>query len=144
MGHIVSEDMRQKLSEMNIGKKLSLKTRQKIGKGCTGKRHSETTKVILSSIQKQKHAVICIESGKIFDSITVAAKSINVTRSTLRYALEKQTRTAGGLHWISLNEKPTSEYKSHKRSVRCVEEDIIFESLAAANKWLNVSDGTIN
>ena len=144
LGHTVPESMRQKLSAMRSGKKLSLENRQNIGRGCKGKRHSEKTKAILSSVQKQKHAVICVESRKIFDSITAAAKSINVTRSTLRNALDNENRTAGGLHWISLNEKPTQEYKSCKRSIRCVETNEIFESIAAAAKWAKVASNNVS
>lgn len=50
--------------------------------------------------QRQRKRVVCVETGKIFDSIKSAANWADVGASTIQHALLKPTFIAGGFHWI--------------------------------------------
>ena len=50
-----------------------------------------------------KKAVICVETGEIYESITVAMKAIDIKGYGAFYkALNKPNRTCGGYHWSSI------------------------------------------
>jgi len=54
LGLIISEEIRQKLSEVNKGKTLSDKTKKKISESLKGKTHTEKSKQKISEAQKGK------------------------------------------------------------------------------------------
>lgn len=43
--------------------------------------------------------VICVETGKVYKSITEAARTFNVTNQSISACVNGRTRTACGLHW---------------------------------------------
>lgn len=121
-GHIVTEETRRKLSEARTGRKfnpLSKEHREKISRANKGRKrseeycknfserqrgkkrkpHSAETRRKMSEKCKIKCLVRCVETNKIFESITAAAKYVGVTFSTLSIAVGKNNRTAGGYHW---------------------------------------------
>lgn len=61
--------------------------------GFYGKKHSEET------LNKFRKKVICIETGKIFNSVNEASEYINVNPSTLCSCLKGKQKTSGGFHW---------------------------------------------
>ena len=78
----LSEETKRKMSEANKGKKRSKETKQKISKALKGKtpwikgkKLSEETKMKISESHKGKSSkkVICITTGKIFDSLKDAS-----------------------------------------------------------------------
>ena len=46
-----------------------------------------------------KRSVICVETGSIFESITEAARYMNVSQSGISNVLSGRSKTAGGYHW---------------------------------------------
>lgn len=82
-GHL-SAETRRKMSESRKGTHRSTETRRKIGEANKGK----TTK-----------AVICVETGMLYNSATEAAKPIGVTRTSISKAALGVTKTSGGYHW---------------------------------------------
>ncbi len=44
-------------------------------------------------------SVICVETGKIFPSITNAADELGIHRTGISRALRNTLRTSGGYHW---------------------------------------------
>lgn len=79
-----------------------------------GYKHSPETKELLKQLAKKqwedenqqklfKKPIICIDTGKIFDSVKSAAASVGVSRSCVSMALNGRTKTAGGYRWAYLN-----------------------------------------
>lgn len=86
-----SAETRQKISESlkgnipwNKGKHLSQEERRKVSESLKGK----TTK-----------AVICIETGTLYSSVTEAAKSIGIAKSNITAVCRHKRERAGGYHW---------------------------------------------
>ncbi len=71
-GHGIFDEAREKLRELNTGKKRPDISRK----------------------------VKCVETGEVFDSIKAAAQWCNVPSSTIVMLLKGKGRTAGGYHWI--------------------------------------------
>lgn len=104
--------------------------------------HWEDAKVdVKPSIQKNSRPVKCVETGEIFESISAAAKYVNLSRENIKCAIRKNTR-AGGYHWVDANAEidlnSVSYPANRMHAVKCVETDEFFESLATAAKWANV------
>lgn len=93
-------EIKKKIRESNIGRKLSIETKEKMSKvrkgkllgeknPMYGKRHSEETKNKISEKLKGKNKgkcckkVICITTGEIICSITEASQKYNVDKSDL-------------------------------------------------------------
>ena len=101
LGRIVTDEERKHKSESQKGHIVSEDTRKKISMANTGRKHivSDKTREKMSQMSAVKHPVRCIETGKIFDSVTAAAKWRCVQCGTIRAACKKSTRTGGGYHW---------------------------------------------
>lgn len=74
--------------------------------------HSEQQDEIVRQIKRQKkrddfkgskhpraRKVMCVETGKIFDTVTEAAKQNNIKKGSLGNCLTGRTKTAAGYHW---------------------------------------------
>ena len=57
----------------------------------------------INLIETHNRIIKCIETNKIFSSISAAAIWANVNRSSIRRALKKSSYTAGGYHWIDVD-----------------------------------------
>ena len=131
-GHPVSEETREKISKANKGKKLSPETCAKMSAG-----------------RKNKRAVVCLETGQIFESVSAAARWAKVESCTVSATVNGRTASAGGFHWLFADadvkddEIELKPLRAGKRSVRCVETDEIFESITAAAQFANASSGNI-
>nr|DAQ81383.1 MAG TPA: intron associated endonuclease [Caudoviricetes sp.] len=79
-----SAESRQKMSEARKGTNLSDETRKKISESCKG---------------KNVKAVICVETGTLYSSVTEAAESIGVTRDAVGSVVRGIRKTSGGYHW---------------------------------------------
>lgn len=89
--------VRKRLSEThsgknhrNYGKNLSEETKEKIRKSNIGK-------------AKGGKKVICIETNKIYESISQASKDTNINKSSIGEVCRKIRKSAGGLHWKYIN-----------------------------------------
>lgn len=120
-GKVMSEEAKQKISRANkgkipwsAGKHLNPETRAKMSERQKGVRLSEETKRKISEAHKGKplskeHAakiaeshkkkVVCVETGKVFESVKEAAEYIQVNRSNISNHLGGRLKTAGGYHW---------------------------------------------
>ena len=106
------------------------------------KRPSETRK------NKLKKSVRCIETGIIFSTVTEAAKAVGINSRTISSTLNGHSFTAGGFHWEFAdgrpsNIRPEETRKPKKKSVRCVETGVVYESIAQAAKAFGVYSTTI-
>ena len=97
-----SEETKLKLSEANKGKHLSEETKLKISevrKGKNhplyGKHHSDETKKKMS--EKVSRKVICITTGKIFNSMKEAGNYYNVPQCNISGCCRGESKSAGKL-----------------------------------------------
>lgn len=58
---------------------------------------------IVSSQSKMK-AVVCVETGKIYESIMSAGRDVERTDGAICQALRNESRTCAGYHWKYLDE----------------------------------------
>lgn len=104
-----------KLRLSNKGKKRSKETCEKISKSKKGKtpwnkgkklskKHCENLKKshlgkIIGSNNPRSHAVICVETGEIFETITIAAQSKKIKSNNISACCKGKIKTCGGYHW---------------------------------------------
>lgn len=109
-----------------------------------GKRISEWHKKHPYKYSKQ---VICIETGKVFDSIVEAEKFYNIDHH-VGLCCKNKNRTCGGYHWayasdhetikeLSTFANATPQKYAAKEKIYCKELDKIFNSAVEAAKYVN-------
>ena len=118
------EETRKRMSEWQIGKKLSEETKQKISKAHIGQKDSDETrkkkseshkgKTIPKEVVKKmnetykkhlvnnKKPVICIETNECYESIAEAARKTNICGTLIGGCCNGKFKTAGGYHWKHL------------------------------------------
>ncbi len=57
----------------------------------------------INNIKRFEKSIICIETGIIYESVTIASEKTGIYRTSLSAALNGRTRTAGGYHWKYVN-----------------------------------------
>ena len=97
-GHFVSEETKKKLSESHKGQIPSEETRKKMSESQKGKHfscRSEEAKLKMSKSHNKK--VICIETGKVYNSVK-EAELVNNSFHISRCCSGKR-KTSGSYHW---------------------------------------------
>ena len=79
-GHLCTNETKQKISKSKLGHPVSEDTKEKLRKAFS-------------------KPILCIETGKIFSSITEAANSINLSKASISSVINGRNKTAGGYHW---------------------------------------------
>lgn len=113
------------------------------GEGCSGYKVSQQSRRRMSLAHNPRH-IVCVETGRVFDSADEAAAWAGVTKSSIFRACNGIARSAGGYHWfyqetpeLAKHEVKVVEQKN-KRAVRCVETGQIFDSIKEAAAWAGV------
>ena len=86
-----SEERRKNLWRANRGKKQSVEDVEKRAAPLRGK-----TRKNFNTFSKP---VFCVETGRIFASVKIAAESVGITPCFLSKVLHGKKKTAGGYHW---------------------------------------------
>ncbi len=130
-GGTPTEEIKQKLREKALGRKLSQETRRKISQGNKGKEVSKETReklkearktYVVSDATKQKiknnhadvsggkhpraKAILCVELNIIFDCTRDAERQLDINHAHISACCKQQRKTAGGYHWQYV---PTNE-----------------------------------
>lgn len=112
------------------------------------------------SIKRKKsdeRCVICVETGVIYDSVTEAANSVGLHRTTVGDVCRGKNNTAGGYRWAYYNEyiKDPDKYnkpiKQNKRTrndkrfkkVLCIETNVIYNNCSEAADSIGVNRTTV-
>ena len=107
-----TEEQKKKMSKI-MSKKYIGKNNPMYGKKLTNS-HKEILFSAILATRKRKR-VLCVETGKIFESVTLAGKEIGLSRkdfSNLSCVIGKQNRTCRGYHWEYVDNQ---EIKSSNR-----------------------------
>lgn len=106
-----SKEIIDKLRAVHIGKPLSRETCLKTQKALKGRepwnkgrKMTEDEKEKFRSLDRSPKKVICIETGKKFESMSAAAKSVNVSNSAIKSAIKRKGQS-GGYHWRYADEQ---------------------------------------
>ena len=84
----------------------------------------------------------CVETGKVFGSVSSAAKSLNINRSGISNALRGKSKTAGGFHWEYESTDRSARYGSRK--IVCIETGTVYHSLQEASNLMNINRSSIS
>lgn len=90
-------------------------------------------------------AVICLETGKAYNSVREAASSIEASQASIYYALNTGGTTKG-YHWRYLDEARAVPIRRDKRckKVMCLETLEVFETCKDAAKTIGRSQSCIS
>ena len=84
-------------------------------------------------------AVVCIETGIVYESMHAAAESIGLQPANISSVCMGRSRTAGGYHWRRVTDEEIDNRDRRFRAVRCIETGIVYESVAAAAASLELN-----
>lgn len=111
IGHEVSAEARRKIGEAskgrtpwNKGVHPSAETLKKLSEANKGVNHPNYGKHLSAETRRKigeatAKAVICVETGTLYSSVTEASKSIGVTKMAISSVLRGKSKTSGGYHW---------------------------------------------
>lgn len=97
----------------------------------------------------KKKAVLCVETGIIYESIHEAGRTLNICIPHISTVCKGNTsrKIAGGYHWkyVYEEQKLTPDYVNvKKKKIMCVETKEIFNSIMEASRVKNIERTTIS
>ena len=111
IGRIMSEEEKEYRRQLKLGTKASEETKLKMSKVRRGKKQNMTA-VKLAACRKAQEAMAasrrkkikCIETNKIYNSITEASKDSGIPFETISACLHGRLKTAHKLHWAFIGD----------------------------------------
>ena len=82
-----------------FGKKMSEEQKEYRRILQTGKKHTEESKMKMSQNHHAKRKVVCVDTGEVFDSITIAANAKGINSRHISEVCTGKLKTTGGLRW---------------------------------------------
>ena len=123
-GKQISEETKLKMSEAkkgnvpwNKGIQLSEETKRKMSESFKGRKLSEETKIKMSENSYRKQKVICITTGKIFNTIKEASNYYNVVRQNISACCRGKYKSAGKLNGMRLKWKYVEDYNNDFKGI---------------------------
>lgn len=103
-------------------------------------------------LSPMKQPVLCLETGKIYESAVAASKETGIYRRAISFACAGKHSTAGGLHWIFLDEEKRAAAEialkkitpRNEKTVRCIETNVVYPSIKAASEETGINRGSIS
>ena len=110
-GRTLSLEQRRQISETQRGRKASEETKKKLRAARFGKRHSaETLQKLKDGKRDKMKAVLCVETGVLYPSISEAAGENGYSQGNISMCCLGQRQTAYGFHWMYYQEQGGQEY----------------------------------
>ena len=111
IGRVLTEAEKEWRRQLKLGTKASEETKLKMSKTRRGKKQNMTAKKIDACHKAQeamcaarRKKVKCIETDKIYDSITAASKDSGIPFETISACLNGRLKTAHKLHWVFIGD----------------------------------------
>jgi group I intron endonuclease len=126
-------------------KEMCQEARDAIGRAHKGKKLSEKQRLILNSIMSgennpNRRKVICLNNGKIFDSLTEASiwcNDKNISNcAKISMCCSGKKYSYKGYFWSYLDNIAEPVIKTNRKKVKCIELDRVFESVTEAADYL--------
>ena len=144
-----TEAQKEHLRCLNLGKKLSKETKEKIGDAHRGKklklspeRRAELSKQFIESNPNSRR-VYCLETDKEYISGEAAARELKITCSgkNITRCCRKETKSVEGYHFCFAEKKETFDWvevktNKKKKAIYCLENNTVYESAAEAARQL--------
>ena len=99
-GHCVNEETKRKIGNANRGRVKNEETIQKWKESHKGYIHSENTKRKLSENNGKKRKVLCVDTGKIYNSIIEASRDVGISACCISQVCNEKIKTAAGYRWM--------------------------------------------
>ena len=133
----LSERGRKILSEKMIGNNNPMKnneTKKRVIEKLKGRKLSKERCKELSENSPRKRKIICINTGEVFDSITLASKKYGIDKSSIINTCNKKRYSAGGYRFCYIESFGVDNDRKNKtyKKVKCIEENKVFNSIYEA------------
>ena len=86
---VISDERKKQMSEMFSGESNPF----------YGKTHTQETKLRMRKNNKKKKAVMCVETGTIYESSCEAYRQTGIHSDSINKCCNGKQRTSGGYHW---------------------------------------------
>lgn len=90
------------------------------------------------SRQAVKRKVLCVTTGEIFPTISIAAETYNICKTSVAKCCRHEQSTANGMQFCFLGDVPSDVAKGHKTTIRCITTGEVFESYTSAANAYNI------
>ena len=98
-GRVVSSEEVEKSAAARRGNKRPAELCEKLRQANLGKKASEEARANMSRAHTGKAGVLCVETGKVYEAVTLAAEATGLNRRAISNALTGVSKTSGGYHW---------------------------------------------
>lgn len=145
-----SESTKRLISEKNKGKERSEEFKKRLSEAHLGKPKGESMKSKLS--ERSSIAVVCVETGIVYKSATLAGKELGIDNSTISKCCRGDNKEAGGFHWMfadeytedNANEILEKTRNNQYRQVICVDTRKVYDTIQNAALDVGVSGSEIS
>ena len=95
----------------------------------------------VSEYKSNNMSILCIETGIVYKGQNEASRQTGIPKTSIWACLHKKLKTAGGYHWIFVNDSSSTKYK---KSIRCIETNEIYESITIASSKTGITTSNIS
>ena len=131
LGQTHTDESCEKMSEKRLGVTLSNEHKEKCRQSSLGNK-------------SRSKAVVCIETGKIYENMKIAAAEIGIVPSAISGVIRGINITAGGYHWRYADEDADKGSRKRNVAVICTDTGEKFPTLEAAAKKFGISATTVS
>lgn len=144
-----SYNTRMLLSSYNKGKVLSEDTKKKISDSTTGVKKSHQHACNIGRAKSKM--VICMNTGTIYDSATLAARIMDSTQGAISLACRNQSRTVHGMNYsyfidnkVMINIDEIEARDKRQKRIICLNTGVIYDGISMSARSLGISQSLIS